>query len=131
MKKTISGLVPLYSSDYDNLNKIKIGEEIKVSVSRPRNYLFHKKYFALINLAFENQDQYTDITTFRYILQMKAGYFEPIKTDKGIVYLPQSISFAKMDEDDFSELYSKVLDVILAFLEIEKETLENELHNFL
>ena len=132
MKRTISGLVALYSSDYDQLAKIRIGEEVKASISRPRNYKFHKKYMALINLCFENQDHYSDIQTFRYILQMKAGFFEIVETHEGKkVFFPKSISFAKMEENEFQEVYNKVLDVVLKFLGIDNEQFESEIINFM
>ena len=132
LRRTEAGLVPKFDSDLEALKKIKIGEDVKVKISRPRNINFHRKYFALMNLAFENQDLYDDITTFRYIIQMKAGFYTIVKTHKGeLMYFPDSISFGSMDESKFEELYSKVLDVILQFLEIDKETVENELINFM
>jgi hypothetical protein len=129
MIKTEQGLKPLYPSDLEAFNKLK--GEYKVTVTNPRNYRFHKKYFALLNLAFANQDQFDEFTAFRYIIQMKAGYYTPVKTDKGVAYLPDSISFAKMSEEDFSELYNKVLDIICELLDVSDSEIEKELLAFM
>lgn len=131
LKRTISGLVPLYDSDYENLKKIKIGDEVKAEIKKPRNYLFHKKFFALLNLAFQNQDEFDNFEKFRFVMVMKAGWFEAIKTGKGVVYMPKSISFGKMDEFEFEKLYNAMLQEVITLIGADKETIENELISFM
>ena len=46
-------LYPAEQSDLEALRKLKIGVALKGDVKQPRNYHFHKKLFALLNLAFE------------------------------------------------------------------------------
>ncbi len=50
--KTPSGLKPLYDSDYDNYSKIALGEEFEIEYTKKRNSRFHRKFFALLKLAF-------------------------------------------------------------------------------
>jgi len=128
---TIYGLQPKYGSDYDEKRKLKIGEEYFVEIKRERNYEFHKKFFALLNLAFENQEQYNNFDHFRAVMTLKAGFYETIITDKGTIFLPKSISFAKMDEIEFSEFYSKFVDVIIKFLNITEEQYQDMIVSFL
>lgn len=91
LKKTLSGLKPLYDSDADQLAKIKIGEDVLATIKRPRNLRFHKKFFALLNLGFQNQDRYADFETFRFVMIMKSGFYIEIDTGKGSVFMPRSI----------------------------------------
>ena len=128
---TVTGLVPKYGTDYEAKKRLPIGWEGIVDVRLPRNYEFHKKFFALLMLGFENQDSYDDFEDYRAIITCRAGYFKEIKTDKGVVYMPKSISFSKMDELAFSELYDKIINILVKDLKIGKEDIEHELFNFM
>ena len=51
---TSHGLVPLYDSDYELAKRLRVGTTVRCRISLPRNYEFHKKFFALVRLTFEN-----------------------------------------------------------------------------
>ena len=133
VKKTSSGLIPVYNSDYEALKecKLKLGDIYEVEIKRKRNYEFHKKYFALVNLCFENQDKFEDINDLRYYLTMKSGYVKKIDTGTGEMFIPKSISFSKMDNIQFDDLYQKTINTICIFLDIEESELLNEILNFM
>jgi len=131
MKRTQSGLVPCYDSDYELLKKIKFGDEVTCEIKKPRNYMFHKKLMALLNIAYQNQDRYEHFEHLRYVYTLKAGFFEEIVTDKGVVFKPKSISFAKMDDIEFSELYNRMIDVVIKEIGATREMIESELLNFM
>ena len=128
---TVTGLVPKYGTDYEAKKRLPIGWEGIVTVTLPRNYEFHKKFFALLMLGFENQDSYDNFDDYRALITCRAGYYKEIKTDKGVVYMPKSISFAKMDEFAFEELYNKVINLLIKDLKISAEDINNEIINFL
>lgn len=48
------GLVPLYDSDHDLKQRLRIGSTVRCRISQPRNYEFHKKFFALVRLTYDN-----------------------------------------------------------------------------
>ena len=48
---TAAGLVPSYDDDYDQKKRLTIGETYKIKVTKARNLQFHRKYFALIQIA--------------------------------------------------------------------------------
>ena len=124
-------LVPVFNSDLDEIVKLKQNTDYKFEVVHPRNYEFHKKFFALINLGFENQDKYKDYTEYRTIKNMQAGFFKMIITEKGKVFVPESISFASMDEIEFEEVYKKVLDIICSETKLTSKEIAEELINFM
>ena len=139
VKNTISGLVPCDDNDYDEKKKLKLGEVYQVTISRPRNYEFHKKYFALINCAWEclNEKQtefFKDINNFRKTMELNAGHCETIYSIERKEFIEQvlSISFDKMDNDEFESLYNRVFDVILKYplKNISQEDFVNNLSNF-
>lgn len=113
-KCTGGGLVADDELSKERLSKIKAGTILRTELTKPRNYLFHKKFFAMRNVAFENQEQYTDDEAFRKALIIEAGYYEEMKLlDGSVLKVAKSINFGSMDEMEFGELYAKVFSVIL------------------
>ena len=124
--KGLGGLKPLNTEDEEKLKTLPKDWEGFITLKQPRNYQFHKKYFALINLGFDNQEDYNNVDHYRKVMQMKAGFYDMVKTDKGILPLPKSISFNKMEENEFQDLYGKVLENVAMHLGLQENELSNE-----
>lgn len=137
---TISGLKPLYDSDYDEKKKLKIGNVYEATIKLSRNISFHRKYFQLINIAWEYQNEsviehfHNNIDLFRKTIEMAAGWCETIYSinRKEWIETPKSIAFDKMDNAEFSELYDRVKDVLYKYFlkHISIEEFEKNLINF-
>lgn len=120
---TPRGLVPMCDDDYEEKKKLKIGEAYTVELKVARNVHFHRKYFALINYAWEflteeEVARFRSKDVFRKNVEIAAGHCEtmyhPVLQE--YVEIPKSISFASMDEAAFSSLYERVKDVIFALI---------------
>jgi len=109
------------------MSGIPEGQVMTASIAKPRNVAFHRKFFALIRLAFdyfepqevvyrgEKITPKKDEGEFRKWLTVKAGYFEVIGYPDGSVRVrAKSIRFASMSQEDFEALYSAMIDVVLA-----------------
>jgi len=128
--KTTNGLLPM--DQCKPFDKLEIGEEIEIDITSKRNVQFHRKFFALIKLAFDNQDYYKDMEDLRTDLIKIAGFYTS-RTNYitgEIETKNDSISFSNMDNEQFQEVYNKVLQVVSEFLNTEKEDLQNELLQF-
>lgn len=120
LQNTLHGLIPMYDSDFDEKKKLKIGELYKCKIVKMRNYEHHKKYFALLNCAWEYQNEATckhfknTFELFRKTVEIAAGYCDLIYSieRKEWIETPKSISFDKMDQLEFNELYNAVKDVL-------------------
>ncbi len=120
-----------YDSDYETLKKFKVGDLLECEIRKPRNYKFHKKFFALLNLVYQNQETYNNIDDLREDLTVASGFYEsrnnlqnePVKKAK-------SISFAKMSEDDFGKFYNSIVDVIVKYFKFDKETIQENIEQF-
>ena len=111
-----------YNSDYEIAKKIKVNEPIEYDFKNRRNIKFHRKYFALLNMVFDNQEQYSNIDHLRHDLTIEAGYYEIRYNLHGVqIYEPKSISFAAMNEITFSEFYNKCIDVIVKHFHFDRE----------
>lgn len=120
---TPRGLVPLGDDDYEEKKKLKLGESYSVEVKVARNVDFHRKYFALISYSWEflNENETNTFKTkdnFRKYLEISAGHCEVMYHPRlqEYVEIPKSISFSKMDNTAFSDLYQRVKDVIFTII---------------
>lgn len=135
--RTSTGLLPYTDDDYEEMKKIKVGSIVKANIVRPRNIKFHRKFFSLIRAAWDclteqQRINLRSIDTFREQLLITSGFSEPLYDINGQKFLERakSISFAKMDEPSFNEVYSRVLDTILTILYADGVT-EDEFNNIL
>ena len=122
--KTLTGMMPGDPDSEKWYQKRKLGAAIRVEATEVRNYAFHKKFFALLNLGFEYWEPgeiscdygvpEKNFERFRKDVTILAGYYHAVIRLDGTVRIEaDSISFAKMDDDTFADLYSKVLDVLI------------------
>ena len=136
---TIQGLVPANDDDYDIKKKLKIGAVYEISVREYRNYEFHKKYFALINCAWEylseNQvDFFKTAYTFRKTMEVASGHAERVYSIEKREWqdVPKSIAFDKLSQSDFQDLYDRVKTTIFntALRDIKEDDFMKALINF-
>lgn len=136
---TDSGFCCATSEDDGKRHRLRRGEVYKAHISYGRNYRFHKKYFALVNQAWEHLDEQQqaffkrNIDCFRKTVEIAAGYYEPVFNCATGTWVQQSrsIAFDKMSEEEFQELYNRVWDVLFAlFLKIPQSDFKNQLEAF-
>ena len=120
---TPRGLDPLGDDDYDEKKKLKLGQTYSVEVKVARNVDFHRKYFALISYAWEflneqETERFRTKENFRKYVEVAAGHCDVIFHPRlqEYVEIPKSISFGKMDNAEFSDLYKRVKDVIFSII---------------
>jgi len=125
LKKINSVLAAIDDEGTEFISKLKTGNVYRVSIVRPRNSGFHRKFFVLLNLAYDafepESATYKGVEceknreTFRSDIIILAGYYTAsIRLNGDPIIKAKSISFGSMKQDEFEELYSKVIDVILA-----------------
>ena len=118
-------LVPVDPQAVEFISKLKLGAGVTASIKRHRNPRFHRKFFALLNFAFDAWEPTTkeykgekvckQFDQFRRDLIILAGYYETSITLRGDVRLTaKSISFSRMSEDEFDALYQATIGVILS-----------------
>lgn len=126
-RRTSRGFVlePAHEQDAELVAGLPV-TPLRVTVRRVRNYQFHRKFFALLNFAFDCWEPQTALADarpypieknferFRKDIIILAGFFDASYRVDGSVRLEaKSIAFHAMDEDEFAALYDKVIDVIV------------------
>lgn len=175
--KMSGALVPFddYTDEY--ISKKTEGSIVTGKFSQPRNYEFHKKFFSMIDFAFDYWEprggliqrceeqavrrfaQYIDDQTggesgtvamgdfldrvelnrseampapekskeaFRQWLISQAGFFTWVMTPTGPVKKPSSISFSRMSQEEFEELYKAVFSIVWRMVLSDKFRSEEE-----
>ena len=123
--------MPLYPSDQDEKRKLKLGQDYEADIKLPRNLGFHKKFMALINVGCENSQLEMPFDSYRKYMTIKAGFFHAYQTPKGVYYEAMSLAFSSMDNDEFENVYNKVLDKIIEDIGATSEEIEAQLINFM
>lgn len=129
--KTLGGLAGSTEQDRELLKAWRLGDVLRAEVRKPRNGQFHRKYFALLHLAFDNQERWERFDHFRTAVQIAAGHCETvIGFDGSVNYQPRSISFGSIDQMEFERLYGEVKQVLMneIFTGISEAEVDMQLH---
>lgn len=120
-KVTETGLVPLDDMDWELKKRLQLGADVRVHVTMPRNIKFHRKFFALLQLTLANLPETLQATSHIYsveallaALKIDMGYYDTVTVSGRNVVKLRSISFAKMDEAQFSRFYDLAVTDILS-----------------
>lgn len=72
-------ILPLSEIDSDNLSKVSKNKDVLIEIKKQRNIGFHRKFFVLINLLYDNQENYNNIEDYRHDLLISSGFYEELK----------------------------------------------------
>lgn len=123
--KTPQGaLVPADDAQAEQLNRYKVGSIIRATTVEMRNSKFHRKFFSMLDVGFDawepEQKEYKGFPAqknrnrFRSDCIIAAGFYEVTVDLNGDLKLKaKSISFARMTQEEFEQVYSAVADVLL------------------
>ena len=146
MVKTISGWQPFDPETEEWSNKKKLGGVVEFTEAvQKRNPQFHRKYFALLHVGYDNwqpprvvYDKDNCISAYKPVKNFKqfrenvakgCGYYKTVYDIKGgYSHVADSISFASMEPEAFEDLYSKTIDLFLKHIYDEDMTAE-EINN--
>lgn len=117
-------LIPADPAAEQFIASLKLGNGASVEAKKARNVKFHRKFFALLQLAFDIWEPpgekvwkgvpiRKDFERFREDITILSGHYDASYGLDGEVKLTaKSISFANCDEHEFESVYQAVLDVV-------------------
>ena len=91
------------------MSKLRENELIAADVRRGRSLPHHRKFWKLMQIVADNQTHYADAEEVCTAFKFAVGHTAKLKTARGIVEYPLSISFAKMDQTAFEAFYDKAV----------------------
>lgn len=112
--KSLGTLRPADEKAAELLRGMPMGEVVRVKITRPRNVAHHRKFFALLNLVYQNQERYESLEHLLVALKISVGHFETVVMPSGqIIYTPKSIAFHNMDQGQFEQFYNLCIEKIV------------------
>ena len=111
--KTNAGFAAADERTEQLLKTFGAGEVIAAQIRRPRNIKHHRKFFALLNAIFQNQEKYLSVEAMRFALIIASGYAEEVQLEGDKVAMrPRSLNFASMDQTEFEAFYEAALQAV-------------------
>jgi hypothetical protein len=95
------------------MNSLSVGELFFVRPQRPRNPKHHRLAFAMFQFVLDATDRFANVEQLLLWLKLQTGHYQEHITENGeMVFVPKSISFASMPEDQFTDWHAKALEAI-------------------
>ena len=118
--------------------------------------MHHRKFYALVNIGVDNWPtpeggHSMTVETLVDLIKLSTGHSTPVTVRRGFflklfseifdllpakiktfipecvtVYMPKSINFESMSQEEFGEFYPKAIDIIAKGIGVDAETLERE-----
>lgn len=99
------------------LREIPEGHEVLIDWRKPRHIKNHRHFYAILRLAVEHLDDYADTDSLLDALKIACGHVRPVmKADGEMIFLPKSINFASMGEEEFKRFKNRALWVLTRIL---------------
>lgn len=125
MLKTNWQLVPFTDHDREIFQKWPDGQVRRVTAREQRNPLHHAKLFAILRSVVDNSDEFANVDALLIALKVRTGLVDIVRGFDGeMIAQARSISFAEMDQDEFSRFYDDALRLCAEHLEISEDELE-------
>jgi len=123
--------------DAKKLARFKTGDCMTLKYAKKRNSGFFRKWHSLVQYSFdiwepEDGSPEKNYDRFRKEITMLAGYYHAVPCVKGGTRIePDSISFASMDEDTFSDLYDATVRALIKWVlkNYTREDIDNVMRN--
>jgi hypothetical protein len=115
---------PATQEDCDKATKFKNGMYYEIEIKMSRNPSFHRKVMSFFRFCFEHWksdkefiDEAGQFEVFRKQMTCVAGYYnEYFKFDGTVRIEAKSLAFGNMDEDEFRECYSALINAALKYI---------------
>lgn len=126
-------LVPVDGLSFDLLKSLPPDEVLRCKLSRQRNGRFHRLYYALLQVVFQNQELYPTLEVMHIAIKRAIGLVDEYEIKGQNFSVPRSISFAKMSRIEFEQFYETVLNLIITKIipALDKADLEREIYEII
>lgn len=121
-----SGLIPADDRTREWFNRIKVGSTVLADAKQIRNGPFFRKWWVLVTLGYDywsegvdtleykGEKVLPDFERFRKDVTITAGFYRAVMNLKGEMRIePESLRWASMSEERFTQLYDATINVLL------------------
>jgi hypothetical protein len=113
--RTATGFAPMDTAELPK--GWKIGDRLMATIRKPRNSRLHRKAFVLLDVIWPHTE-YPNKEILRKAMTIGAGFVDEIVNPMTgeVSWCARSWKFDSMDDAEFSELYSRLIDVALKII---------------
>lgn len=133
-RKTLSGFEPISASARDFHAKTKFGQTVQLVGRRPRNPGHHRKFFALLGVLVDNTEIFGSTEDALIAVKAALGHGRWVRAHPKAereIFIPESIDFAAMGQDDFEQFYDLAVAAIRRWwLPVDNEDLQHAVAEF-
>ena len=133
-------MIPADPKTNEWYEKIKLGSTVHSDFKQMRNAAFHRKLFALFNLAYSYWEPgqidskhgipKKNFDRFRKDLIILAGHYHSVIRLDGTVRIEaDSLSFGSMSQETFDSLYQNILTVVMEKIPVLNKLNEDEIED--
>ena len=110
-------LVPVDDTARSRMLSYKEGDQITADIRKPRSVQHHRKFWKLLEIVKANSDDFDTEEGVLYALKAALGRGQWITVPKASrpLFVPESISFASMDQAEFAAFYKDAVEVVLKY----------------
>lgn len=115
-RKTLAGFEPVSNAARDFHAKTKLGQTVQLTGRRPRNPGHHRKFFALLGVLVDNTEIFANVDDALIAIKAALGRGRWVKVHPKAereIFIPDSIDFASMSQDDFEPFYEAAVAAIV------------------
>lgn len=103
-------LTPVDAESFAAFSKLPFGRPLHIEAKQPRNGAHHRLYWALVHRIANAVGCAPEALSSH--LKVRTGHVATVRTKDGLREYPASISFAALDQTQFSEFYNRCITVI-------------------
>ena len=112
-----NSLVPADFVAEEWLQALPEGKEVLIDWRKPRHPENHRHFFAILRLACEHLPDYPDTDSLLDALKIACSHVRPVmKADGEMIFLPKTINFSAMGEEEFKRFKNRALYVLSRIL---------------
>ena len=111
---TTDGFRPADFDAQEYCDKLKLGEIVELKPIKVRNGGYHRLFFVMLRLISENSEPHISPKAALHFAKLVTGTGDTVTDSKGDNhFIPGSISFAKMKQDDFEAFVQSAIPPIV------------------
>jgi hypothetical protein len=123
-------LVPADLAAQELIYKVPEGKKVLMDFKTPRSAENHAHFFAILHKAMDHLEGFADEDALLDSLKMATGHVRQIMlVDGQMVFIPKSIRFAAMPEDQFKRFKERALYVLSQLLGFDATSLLPEVRH--
>lgn len=109
-----SSLIPEMAADRDLIERLPIGQRIKIMVTEGRSPAKLRWYWSFLGKVVKATDCAPSPEALHSLIKLETGHTTPIKLKGYTVLVPASVSFSSMSEGEFDTFLEKAIEFIAA-----------------